>query len=73
MAAPKSRKLQPNVLVIVAATLLVLGVGGIAWGIAADDDEILRSNLGIVTGAILVGVVGVWMLVRSSAKRRPRR
>ena len=73
MAAPKSRKLQPNVLVIVAATLLVLGVGGIAWGIAADDDEILRSNLGVVTGAILVGVVGVWMLVRSSAKRRPRR
>lgn len=73
MAPPKPRKLQPNVLVIVAATLLVLGIGGIAWGIAADDDAILRSNLGIVTGALLVGVVGVWMLVRSSGRRRPRR
>ena len=73
MAPPKTRKTQPNVLVIVAATLLVLGIGGIAWGIAADDDAILRSNLGVVTGALLVGVVGVAMLVRAQGKRRPRR
>lgn len=73
MAPPKPRKLQPNVLVIVAATLLVLGIGGMAWGVAAGDNDILRSNLGVVTGALLVGVIGVWMMVRSSARRRPRR
>jgi hypothetical protein len=58
------------VLVIVAATLLLLGVGGIAWGLAAGDDDIVRSNLGIVTGAILVGGIGVWMLVRYPKRRR---
>lgn|GEM_PF-7055078 len=73
MAPPKTRRPQPNVLVIVAATLLVLGIGGIAWGVAAGDDSIVRSNLGVVTGALLVGVVGVWLLVRSSDRRRPRR
>jgi hypothetical protein len=67
---PKTSRPQPNVLVIVAATLLLLGVGGIAWGLAAGDDDIVRSNLGIVTGAILVGGIGVWMLVRYPKRRR---
>ncbi len=71
MAPPKkTSKPQPNVLVIVAATLLVLGVGGIAWGLAAGDEDIVRSNLGIVTGALLVGAVGVWLLVRYPRRRR---
>lgn len=70
MVRSKKPRPQPNVLVIVAATLLLLGVGGIAWGLAAGDDDIVRSNLGIVTGAILVGAVGVWMLVQYPKRRR---
>jgi len=70
VARSKTPKLQPNVLIIVAGTLLLLGVGGIAWGLAAGDDDLVRSNLGVVTGAILVGAVGVWMLSRYPKRRR---
>jgi hypothetical protein len=51
-----------NAFIVVGVTLLILGMAGLFWGALTDDADAVASNTGVVSGAILVSLVGLGIL-----------